>query len=165
MNSFFFFLKKSQHGHGGAGTMGTALGAGVVGAALTGHLSPVSSCIYVLISSPFNTQEKYRLSCLFISWSFGLWHHVTGGYQCFGGIYYLHLQGRRTPCIIPIPHWQVGWLGDVTDAVVIRILCTVPWRVNSEIMWIECSRLEHVKSCTSCIFSGWWTQWLPFPSL
>lgn len=29
-----------SHGHGGMGTMGTALGAGVAGAALTGHLNP-----------------------------------------------------------------------------------------------------------------------------
>lgn len=40
-----FFFKKSHHGHGGIGPMGTALGAGVAGAALTGHLSPVSFCV------------------------------------------------------------------------------------------------------------------------
>jgi len=39
------FFKKS-HGHGGKGIMGTALGAGVAGAALTGHMNPVSFCIY-----------------------------------------------------------------------------------------------------------------------
>lgn len=31
---------KSHHGHGGMGTMGTAMGAGLAGAAMTGHLSP-----------------------------------------------------------------------------------------------------------------------------
>jgi hypothetical protein len=42
---FFFFIKKSHHGHGGMGTLGTALGAGLAGAAVTGHLSPVSFCV------------------------------------------------------------------------------------------------------------------------
>ncbi|PNF22381.1 hypothetical protein B7P43_G17260 [Cryptotermes secundus] len=46
---------KSQHGHGGMGTMGTALGAGVVGAALTGHLSPKKA---------FKSQKKARKKAL-----------------------------------------------------------------------------------------------------
>jgi hypothetical protein len=43
------FFKKKVHGHGGhggKGIMGTALGAGVAGAALSGHLNPVSFCMY-----------------------------------------------------------------------------------------------------------------------
>jgi hypothetical protein len=44
LNLSTFFFKKSHHGHGRMGTMGPALGAGLAGAALTGHLSPVSFC-------------------------------------------------------------------------------------------------------------------------